>query len=116
MLQMIIANRLVDGAVVFFADGAAWVESIDAGAVLADDAEAETAMATAMFDIGGNDGVGFSARVGAGHAWVEAELGRGRWRRFDEKRAALMRAELERIVATPGLSKDVFEQASKSLG
>ncbi|HET9427390.1 MAG TPA: aminopeptidase N, partial [Allosphingosinicella sp.] len=40
----------------------------------------------------------------------------GRWRRFDEKRAGLMRAELERIVATPGLSKDVFEQASKSLG
>jgi len=26
-----------------------------------------------------------------------------------------MRASLERIVATPGLSKDVFEQASKSL-
>jgi aminopeptidase N len=40
----------------------------------------------------------------------------GRWRRFDEARAALMRAELERIVATPGLSKEVFEQASKSLG
>ena len=39
----------------------------------------------------------------------------GRWRRFDEKRAGLMRAALERIVATPGLSKDVFEQASKSL-
>ncbi|MBA3527057.1 MAG: aminopeptidase N [Sphingomonas sp.] len=39
----------------------------------------------------------------------------GRWRRFGEKRAALMRAELERIVATAGLSKDVFEQASKSL-
>jgi aminopeptidase N len=39
----------------------------------------------------------------------------GRWRRFDEARAALMRAELERIVAAPGLSKDVFEQASKSL-
>ena len=35
--------------------------------------------------------------------------------RFDEARQALMRAELERIVATPGLSKDVFEQASKSL-
>ena len=30
-------------------------------------------------------------------------------------RAELMRAELERIVATPGLSKDVYEQASKSL-
>jgi aminopeptidase N len=40
----------------------------------------------------------------------------GRWRRFDEARQALMRAELERIVGTPGLSKDVFEQASKSLG
>jgi len=26
-----------------------------------------------------------------------------------------MREALERIVATPGLSKDVFEQASKSL-
>jgi len=30
-------------------------------------------------------------------------------------RAELMRAELARIVATPGLSKDVFEQVSKSL-
>jgi len=39
----------------------------------------------------------------------------GRWRRFRPNRAALMRAELERIVATPDLSKDVFEQASKSL-
>lgn len=39
----------------------------------------------------------------------------GRWRRFGEGRGALIRAELERIVAKPGLSKDVFEQASKSL-
>ncbi|HYD36003.1 MAG TPA: aminopeptidase N, partial [Allosphingosinicella sp.] len=39
----------------------------------------------------------------------------GRWRRFDDRRAGLMRRELERILATPGLSKDVFEQASKSL-
>ncbi len=39
----------------------------------------------------------------------------GRWRRFDSARSQRMRAELERIVATPGLSKDVFEQASKSL-
>lgn len=39
----------------------------------------------------------------------------GRWRRFDGNRAQLMRAELARIVATPGLSKDLFEQASKSL-
>jgi aminopeptidase N len=40
----------------------------------------------------------------------------GRWRRFEPARAELMRIELERIVKTPGLSKDVFEQASKSLG
>jgi aminopeptidase N len=39
----------------------------------------------------------------------------GRWRRFEPKRSAMMKAALERIVATPGLSKDVFEQASKSL-
>jgi aminopeptidase N len=39
----------------------------------------------------------------------------GRWKRFESGRGELMRAELERIVATPGLSKDVFEQASKSL-
>jgi aminopeptidase N len=40
----------------------------------------------------------------------------GRWRRFDETRAALMRAELERIAGAEGLSKDVYEQATKSLG
>ncbi len=39
----------------------------------------------------------------------------GRWKRFDAGRQALMRAELERILAAPNLSKDVFEQASKSL-
>ncbi len=40
----------------------------------------------------------------------------GRWRRIEPARAALMKAELERIVAAPGLSKDTFEQVSKSLG
>ncbi|MEQ1547271.1 MAG: aminopeptidase N [Chakrabartia sp.] len=39
----------------------------------------------------------------------------GRWKRFDDARQTLMRSELERIVAVAGLSKDVFEQASKSL-
>jgi len=39
----------------------------------------------------------------------------GRWKRFDPARSALMRSELERIVASPGLSKDMFEQATKSL-
>jgi len=39
----------------------------------------------------------------------------GRWKRFGDARQALMRAELERILAQPGLSRDVTEQASKSL-
>ncbi len=40
----------------------------------------------------------------------------GRWRRVEPGRAALMRAELERIAAAPKLSRDTFEQVSKSLG
>ena len=39
----------------------------------------------------------------------------GRWKRFNPERAALMRAELERILAVPGVSRDMFEQASRSL-
>ncbi|WP_374531640.1 aminopeptidase N [Novosphingobium sp.] len=39
----------------------------------------------------------------------------GRWRRIEPHRAALMRSELERIAAAPQLSKDTFEQVSKSL-
>ncbi|MEA3541787.1 MAG: aminopeptidase N [Pseudomonadota bacterium] len=39
----------------------------------------------------------------------------GRWKRFDAERAALMQGELRRILAQPGLSKDVTEQARKSL-
>jgi len=40
----------------------------------------------------------------------------GRWRRIEAGRAALMRAELERIAAAPGLSRDTHEQVSRSLG
>ncbi|WP_294195700.1 aminopeptidase N, partial [uncultured Sphingomonas sp.] len=73
----------------------------------------------------------FHAAGGAGYRWLTEQLlaldklnpqtsarllpPLGRWRRFDATRAAAMRAELERIVATPGISKDLFEQASKSL-
>jgi aminopeptidase N len=39
----------------------------------------------------------------------------GRWRRFEPNRSKMMRAELERMLATPGLSKDLYEQVSKSL-
>ena len=40
----------------------------------------------------------------------------GKWRRFEPNRSELMRQAIERIVGAPGLSKDVFEQASKILG
>lgn len=39
----------------------------------------------------------------------------GRWRKMEPKRAALMRQALEKIAASPELSRDVYEQASKSL-
>mmetsp|Transcript_106479 Transcript_106479/g.308664 ORF Transcript_106479/g.308664 Transcript_106479/m.308664 type:complete len:320 (-) Transcript_106479:198-1157(-) len=37
------------------------------------------------------------------------------WKRFDEKRGAMMKAQLEVIKNTEGVSKDVYEIASKSL-
>ncbi|MEY3786356.1 MAG: hypothetical protein RLZ75_561 [Pseudomonadota bacterium] len=37
------------------------------------------------------------------------------WRRYDPGRQALIKAELERIIATEDVSKDVYEVASKSL-
>ena len=39
----------------------------------------------------------------------------GSWRRYDKDRQDLMKRELQRIVAEPGLSRDVFEIVSKSL-
>jgi aminopeptidase N len=39
----------------------------------------------------------------------------GGWRRYKPELAALMRAQLERIAAHPGLSKNVFELVSKAL-
>ena len=40
----------------------------------------------------------------------------GRWRRIEPGRAALMRGELERIAAAPALSRDTYEQVTRSLG
>ena len=39
----------------------------------------------------------------------------GQWRRMDAGRQALMRAELDRILAVQSLSKGTYEMASKSL-
>ncbi len=40
----------------------------------------------------------------------------GRWRRIEPTRAALMKSELERIAVAEGLSRDTFEQVTRSLG
>jgi aminopeptidase N len=75
--------------------------------------------------------VNFHARDGSGYALladvvlqldgmnpqVAARMvgGFSRWRKYDEQRQALMRAQLERVAAHPGLSENVFEIATKSL-
>ena len=75
-----------------------------------------------QFHIGSGEGYGFLADTIIALDKINPQVAAkqtpplGRWRRFDEARQALMRGELQRILATPGLSKDVFEQASKSLG
>ena len=38
-----------------------------------------------------------------------------KWKKYSPERQGLMKAELERIMAEPSLSKDVFEVVSKSL-
>ena len=74
---------------------------------------------------------GFHRADGAGYAFVADHVlaldGRNpqvasrltqplcRWRRYDAARRDLMRTQLERILAAPGLSRDVYEIASKSL-
>jgi aminopeptidase N len=37
------------------------------------------------------------------------------WKKYVPEQGQLLRSQLERIVATQGLSKDVFELASKAL-
>jgi len=73
----------------------------------------------------------FHARSGDGYAFLADEvlaLDRsnpttaarlvqplGQWRRYDATRQGLMRAQLDRILATPGLSPNTYEMVSKSL-
>jgi aminopeptidase N len=75
--------------------------------------------------------VGFHRADGAGHRFLADKVlelnalnpqvaarmlaAMTRWRRYDEARAESMRRALERVAAAPGLSKDVFEIAGKSL-
>lgn len=76
--------------------------------------------------------VAFHAKSGAGYKFMAErvlEIDRinpqiaarmvvcfNRWRRFPEKKRELMRAELERIKMSAGLSRDVAEQVGKLLG
>ncbi len=46
-------------------------------------------------------------------SWLVQEL--TLWQRYEPKRQALMKKELESLKALPGLSKDVFEKVSKAL-
>jgi len=73
----------------------------------------------------------FHAKDGSGYAFLSDQVAQlnsinpqiaarlltplSRWRRFDTARQPLMEAALERILATDGLSRDVFEIASKTL-
>jgi len=52
-----------------------------------------------------------------GNATLAARLVQplGQWRRYDAARQGLMRAQLDRILATPGLSPNTYEMVSKSL-
>ena len=45
MPQVLTANRLIDGEVVYLAAGGAWVENLDAAAILATPADGEAALA-----------------------------------------------------------------------
>ncbi|HEY4470541.1 MAG TPA: aminopeptidase N C-terminal domain-containing protein, partial [Stellaceae bacterium] len=73
----------------------------------------------------------FHDRSGAGYAFLADEVlaldpgnptlaarlvqPLGQWRRYDAARQGLMRAQLDRILATPGLSPNTYEMVSKSL-
>lgn len=75
--------------------------------------------------------VRFHDRTGAGYALLADEViaidpgnptmaarlvqSLGTWRRHDPARQALMRGQLERVLAAPGLSKNTWEMVSKSL-
>src|SRR5947209_3859894 len=73
----------------------------------------------------------FHAKSGEGYAFLAAEVlaldpgnptlaarlvqPLGQWRRYDAARQGLMRAQLDRILAAPGLSRNTYEMVSKSL-
>ncbi len=87
--------------------------------------------ARSLIDTFGANQRAFHVASGAGYHWLADQVlaldalnplaaakllpPLGQWRRVGPSRAHLMRAALERIVKRPGISKDLFEQASKCL-
>ena len=75
-----------------------------------------------QFHVAGGDGYDFLADILIALDTINPQTAAkltpplGRWRRFDEARQVLMKAALQRIMQTPGLSKDVYEQVARSLG
>jgi len=76
--------------------------------------------------------VRFHARDGAGYRFLSEQVVQldkinpqmaarlvsalSRWKRYDQNRQGLMQAELQTVLSSPRISKDVFEIVSKSLG
>jgi aminopeptidase N len=75
----------------------------------------------AQFHTASGAGYGFLAdivmRLDPANPQVAARIAGplGQWRRVDPARQALMRGELRRILELPGLSRNTYEIASKSL-
>jgi aminopeptidase N len=78
-----------------------------------------------------NNPINFHADAGAGYQFLADQIIKlnaqnpsiasrlltplTKWKKYNPQRQALMKAQLERIMAEPDLSKDVFEVVSKSL-
>jgi aminopeptidase N len=76
--------------------------------------------------------IGFHAKDGSGYKFMAEKIMEldeinpqitsrlakqfARWRRYDENRQSLMKQQLNKIQDKKGLSKDVFEVVSRSLG
>jgi hypothetical protein len=54
MPQVVSANRLTDGIVVFLGEGGSWVESLQQASVLVDQATVDAALAKAAADVAAN--------------------------------------------------------------
>ena len=82
-------------------------------------------------EVGTSNPINFHADAGAGYQFLADQIIQlntqnpsiasrlltplTKWKKYNSQRQSLMKAQLERIMAEPDLSKDVFEVVSKSL-